>query len=72
VKRKEKGKRTRGRELGWLAGWAALPRAGPVGLVAFSSYIFFVLSFHSFLISYFLYRFCKTPSNKFKLLSEVL
>jgi hypothetical protein len=46
VKRKEKGKRKRGRELGWLAGWAVLPRAGPVGLVAFSSYFF--CSFFSF------------------------
>jgi hypothetical protein len=51
---KEKGKRKRSRELGWLAGWAVLPRAGPVGLVAFSSYFFFVVSFLiiCFLISF--------------------
>jgi hypothetical protein len=71
VKRKEKERERRAERGVWAeAGWAAArswaPGAAQLGCALF----FFVLSFYSFLISYFLYRFCILNPIKVKPLSN--
>jgi hypothetical protein len=53
------------------AGLVLGPGHGPVGLVAFSSLLFFVLQPFLFSVFYFFHNFCKDASNQLKLLSEI-
>jgi hypothetical protein len=60
---------------GWLLPcWAGLgPGHGPSWAAGFLFlYFFCAVSISYFVFSYSTYRFCKTPSNEFKPLSEVL